>query len=111
MLVDSKQLGYRIRQAREQRGLSQEEFAAAVAKDQGAISDYENGKRKLAAIDLPVFATVLEVPLLYFFEHDADVRNLDEVLLNYFHHLPDFKARQGVIEIIRTLSKMLGADN
>jgi transcriptional regulator with XRE-family HTH domain len=108
--LDSKQLGFRIRQAREQRGLSQEEFAAAVSKDQGAISDYENGKRKLAAIDLPLFAIVLEVPLLYFFEEDASIYNLDEVLLNYFHQLPDPNAQQGVIEIIRTLSKMLGQD-
>lgn len=105
--MDSKQLGFRIRQAREQRGLSQEEFAAAVAKDQGAISDYENGKRKLAAIDLPTFATVLEVPLLYFFEQDANTYDLDEVLLNYFHQLPDPNAQQGVIEIIRAVSKML----
>jgi len=108
--LNSKQLGFRIRQAREQRGLSQEEFAAAVSKDQGAISDYENGKRKLAAIDLPTFATVLEVSLPYFFEQDASTYTLDEVLLNYFHQLPDSEARQGVIDIIRTLSYMLSKD-
>lgn len=107
MLLDPKQLGFRIRQAREQRGLSQEEFAAAVAKDQGAISDYENGKRKLAVTDLPTFATVLEVPPSYFFEEEPSVYTLDEALLNYFHQLPTPEARQAVIDIVRILTHLV----
>jgi len=79
--LDPKHLGLRIRQAREHLSLSQEDLAAAVGKDQGAVSEYENGRRKLAVTDLPRFATVLEVPLSYFFEEEAPVYELDEAML------------------------------
>jgi transcriptional regulator with XRE-family HTH domain len=100
-------LGLRIRQARERRGLSQEDLAAAVSKDQRAISEYEAGKRKLAVTDLPTFATVLEVPLLFFFEEDASLHNLDAALLNYFHELPSPELRQAAIDIIRIFSRSI----
>lgn len=102
--MDAKWLGFRIRQARERRGLSQEELAVAVTKDQRAISEYENGKRKLAVTDLPVFATVLEVPLMYFFEEEAEVFQDDDLLLNYFHQLPSSEARQAALDILRIFS-------
>ena len=65
--MDPKILGERIREARERAGISQEDLAVAVGKDQRAISEYENGKRKLSVTDLPMFARTLRVPLLYFY--------------------------------------------
>lgn len=102
--MNQQWLGLRIRQARERRGLSQEDFAAAVAKDQRAISEYENGKRKLAATDLPLFATVLEVPVLYFFEPDTEGDDLSAALLNYFQRLPTDEARRAAVDILRIFS-------
>ena len=55
-------LGQRIRTAREAQGLSQEEFAARISRDQRAVSEYENGKRKITVTDLPRLAEVLGVP-------------------------------------------------
>ncbi len=101
--MDPKWLGFRIREARERRGISQDELAAAVSKDQRAISEYENGRRKLAATDLPLFAAVLEVPLIFFFEPDAGVHDLDAALLNYFHLLPTPEAKYAAIEMLRIL--------
>ncbi len=100
-------LGLRIRQARERRGLSQEDLAAAVSKDQRAISEYEAGKRKLAVTDLPTFATVLEVPVVYFFEEDVSLHDLDAALLNYFHALPSPEIRQAAIDILRLFSRSI----
>ncbi len=105
--MDAKFLGLRIRQARERLGISQEDLAAAVAKDQGAISEYENGRRKLAVTDLPFFATVLEVPIGYFFTEDDEVYNLDDALLNYFHQLPSANARRAALDILRIFSTTL----
>jgi transcriptional regulator with XRE-family HTH domain len=102
--LDASWLGLRIRQAREHRGLSQEDLAAAISKDQRAISEYENGKRKLAVTDLPLIATVLEVPLLFFFEEEASLHDLDAALLNHFHELPTPETRQAAIDIIRIFS-------
>lgn len=103
--MDSTSLGLRIRQARERQNLSQEDLAAAVARDQRAISEIENGKRKIAVTELPKFATVLDVPLLYFFQDEDADRDLDVALLNYFHQLPTSEARQAAIDILRILSR------
>ena len=102
--MDAIWFGLRIRQARERLGMSQEDLAAAVSKDQRAISEYENGKRKLAVTDLPSFATVLEVPLLFFFEEEASLYDLDAALLNHFHQLPTPEIRQAAIDILRIFS-------
>ncbi len=108
--MDPKWLGLRIRQARERRGMSQDDLAAALARDQRAISEYENGKRKLATTDLPAFATVLEVPVLYFFEPDVGVDDSEAALLNYFHQLPSPEAKQAAVDILRILSHTFRAD-
>lgn len=99
--VDSKHLGLRIKQARERKGISQEDLAVAISKDQGAVSEYETGKRKLPAIDLPVLATILEVPLTYFFETELENPSLDEAMLNYFRRLPTPEDQQAAIDIVR----------
>jgi transcriptional regulator with XRE-family HTH domain len=105
--LDTKLLGLRIRQARERRGISQEALAEAVGKDQRAISEYENGKRKLSVVDLPAFATVLEVPLMYFFEEEPSLSELDAALLNYFHRLSTHEARRAAIDIMSILSSLI----
>jgi transcriptional regulator with XRE-family HTH domain len=105
--LDLTELGNRIRQARERLGLSQEEFANRVHKDQTAISEYENGKRRVSITELPLVASVLQVPILYFFEDILSVDDLDRALLDEFHRLPDV-SRQGAITILRTLADMMG---
>jgi len=102
--VEPAKFGSRIRQARERLGMSQDDLAASVSKDQRAISEYENGKRKLAATDLPLFASVLQVPLLYFFGEDLTLQDFDSELLKEFHRLRTESARQAIIEIIRIFS-------
>jgi transcriptional regulator with XRE-family HTH domain len=102
--LNQKLLGLRIRQARERLRISQEEFAALVTKDQRAISEYENGKRKLPAIDLPLFAQVLQVPLTYFFEEEAGEYSFDQAVVHYLHQLPTSEARQAAVDIMRLLT-------
>src|SRR5258707_5650752 len=102
--VDSKLLGAHIRQARERLGLSQEELAALVAKDQGSISEYESGKRKLSAIDLPIFARALNVSLLYFYEGEISGNDLDQAILDHFRQIPSIELKQAAIEIVRVFS-------
>jgi len=106
--VDPTVLGTRIREARERLGMSQEDFAVAVAKDQRAISEYERGKRKLPVTDLPTFAEVLGVPVLYFYEGELTHHDLDLVLLDEIRRLPTPEAKQAVIQIIRVLASTTG---
>lgn len=102
-ILDSKLLGSRIRQARERLSISQEDFATLASKDQRAISEFENGKRKLSAVDLLSFAKILKVPLLYFYEGEISTQDLDHVLLSEFHKLPTSETKEAAIEIVRIL--------
>ncbi len=98
--MDPELLGARIRLARERLGLSQTEFGALVAKDQRAISEYESGKRKIAATDLAAFARVLDVPILFFFEDALEVTDLDRAVLSEFQRIPTFEGKQAAIELL-----------
>jgi transcriptional regulator with XRE-family HTH domain len=105
--LDTQILGARIRQARESRGLSQEELASLVSRDQRAISEYENGKRKLAAADIPTFAEVLDVPILYFFEAEMNLEDMDRAMLSEFRELPTSEAKKAAIEVVQILAKAI----
>lgn len=100
-------LGQRIKQARESMGMSQGEFARAVGKDQSDISQYETGKRKIAAVDLLTFAKVLNVPIVYFYEGQFEIDALDQILLDKFHALPTQKARQTALAVLQNLLDLL----
>ena len=69
--MDLKEVvGKRIRQAREQLGLTQEQLAQRLGKTRNTISSYETGTRILSIAELPDLAEALEVPVSYFFEYD-----------------------------------------
>lgn len=83
-----KEIGTRIKKARERIGLSQEELGFAVGKSQDAISAYENGTRGIQSADLPVFAKTLDVPIAYFFGSE----NPEEEMLAIFERLsPEYR--------------------
>lgn len=105
--VNPNILGQRIKQARESMGMSQGEFARAVGKDQSDISQYETGKRKIAAVDLLTFAKVLNVPIVYFYEGQFEIDALDQILLDKFHALPTQKARQTALAVLQNLLDLL----
>lgn len=105
--MDPQWLGMRIRQARERKGMSQEDLAAAISKDQSVISLYESGKRTIAATELPLLAAVLEVPVMYFFEPETGVQDLDAAILNYFHQLRSAEEQQMMVDVMRVVSTTL----
>jgi transcriptional regulator with XRE-family HTH domain len=104
LTVNQIELGQRIRRARERASMSQEDLANAVERDQKAVSEYENGKRKLPATELPTFARVLGVPVSYFFEGEFGVDDLDQLLLQEFHTLPSMEDKQTAIQAVRLIS-------
>lgn len=106
-VVTHAELGQRIRQARDNIGMSQRDFSEAVGKDQTAISEYETGKRKVPAVELSIFAQVLQVPVSYFYEGDIQPDDLDHILLREFRALPNLEAKQHVLQMVRALSSLL----
>lgn len=106
-ILKSQELGERIRAAREGLNITQEELAERVRKDQRAISEYENGRRRLSAIDMPLFAKALNVSILYFFEGELSKSDLDAELLQQFNELPTTDAKQAAIELLRVYLKVI----
>ncbi len=104
VIMDQVELGKRIRRARERVGMSQEALAEALERDQKAMSEYETGKRKVPATDIPSFASILGVPFSYFFEGEFDMDELDQVLLQEFHTLPTTEDKHTALQAVRLIS-------
>lgn len=61
-----RHLGERLRQAREEKGLSQEEVAQHLGIPRPAVSQIENGHRRVEALELARLAKLYGRPLGYF---------------------------------------------
>jgi transcriptional regulator with XRE-family HTH domain len=66
--VSFREIGSKIQQAREARGLSQRQLARMVGCSQSALSNWEKGKRRLYLPQLQQLAQALEMPVDYFME-------------------------------------------
>jgi transcriptional regulator with XRE-family HTH domain len=106
-ILNAKHLGQKIRTAREEKGLSQEDLAMEIGLDQRGVSQLESGKRRLSVSELPSLAKALEVPIMYFFDEETNATDLDAILLKEFHQLPSSKWRQTAINMIQLLSETL----
>jgi transcriptional regulator with XRE-family HTH domain len=107
-ILEATSIGQRIRFARERKGWSQVELAHALNLGQRAISELEQGKRRLTVQEAATVAKLLDVPLLTFFE-DTDLHptDLDLSLLKAFHALPNDKLRRAAIQLIQSISETL----
>ena len=105
--MDNEQIGYAIRRRREQLGMTQEYLAELTGKDQRAVSEYENGKRRLAAIDLPAFAQALDISLLYFFADELTTSDFDAEMQRHLAKLLTDDARRTAINLVRLYADSL----
>jgi transcriptional regulator with XRE-family HTH domain len=69
-------LGRQIRQLREQKGLSQEAFAAEAGLDRGYYGGVERGERNIAALNLIKIAITLKIEVGQLFPELAALRRL-----------------------------------
>ena len=106
--MEPKQIGDRIRQAREDRGLSQEELGVLISRDQRSVSLYESGNRRIYAHDLPTIAAALQVPIMYFYADITSEHDVDEVVSALLNDMPPDK-HQITIEIMKLLRKLAGS--
>ena len=68
---ERRQLGERLRQAREYLGLSQEEVATYLKVPRTALTGVESGQRRVEAIELKRLAELYRQPVSYFTGEDA----------------------------------------
>jgi transcriptional regulator with XRE-family HTH domain len=62
-----KKLGERIRKARRDINLTQEELADKLGISQGVISNVETGVSTIDVPNLPIWAAALNKPIMYFY--------------------------------------------
>lgn len=73
-----KRLAGRLKDAREASGISQEEVAASLGLPRPAISQIENGHRRVEALELARLAKLYQLPLSHFSdESDASSTRMD----------------------------------
>ncbi|MGE5373064.1 MAG: helix-turn-helix domain-containing protein [Solirubrobacterales bacterium] len=70
-----KEIGLKIQQAREERGLSQDQLARLIGCSQSALSNYEKGKRRLYLSQLELLSQALERPIEYFMQSRLEPEN------------------------------------
>lgn len=105
-------MGKKIREAREEAGLSQAELAKKIYRRRATVSDIENGKSEVGSLTLSRLSSVLEKPLSYFFpyfavrEHQPDeISPLSKELLLHFEILYDENLQQAVIQQVKALAE------
>ncbi len=88
-------IGEKLRQARDQAGLSQAEVAEFLKVDQTKISMIERGKRKVnPTTDLPELAKLYKKPISWFFEEQEENLIAKVIKTRY----PDLKITPELIE-------------
>lgn len=112
--VFTVEMGKRIRQAREDRGLSQMELSDVTGRRQAAISAMENGKMEPDASTLVLLANVLQKPISYFIPEPwsgaishRGVTSEEQELLAEFSRIVSRKYRRGAIKQLKCFADWL----
>jgi transcriptional regulator with XRE-family HTH domain len=87
-------IAQRIRAARLQRNLTQQDMADKFSKTSAAISDIERGKTQITASDLLVFADLLIKPIEYFYGEDYGDPEIDDLIALMRRLPPEMRKQQ-----------------
>ena len=108
-MVNSRDIGLKIRMLRQQAGLSQEKLAEMVLVSFQQIQKYENGQTTLNVIKLQVIADALKVPVTVFFSSAAieSVRltNEEEGLLQAYRRIKNGELRGCILKLVGNINK------
>lgn len=108
-LITSSELGLKIRQARQQAGLSQERLAEMVGVTFQQVQKYENGQTTLNIIKLQQIAKALNLPVSDFFR-DAPEEKIrltveERNLLQAFRRIKNAELRGAVLTVVSNINR------
>lgn len=111
-------IGQRIKEAREERSISQAELAEAIYKRRPSISEMENGRMYPDIQSLFLMSGYLKKPLSYFipsfvqlFQNNDALTSEEEELLLYFRRIRRPDQRRLAISQMRVLSDFEPSSN
>ncbi len=106
-------VGRRMREAREERGLSQKRLAERIKRRQAAISAMENGTMQPDATTLVVMAEALQKPITFFFPPPwgprvarGDLSYDEQALLLEFRRLESDEYRKIAVALLAALANL-----
>jgi transcriptional regulator with XRE-family HTH domain len=94
MINENLLIAQRIRAARLQRNLTQQDLADKFGKTSAAISDIERGKTQITAADLIIFSDLLIKPIEYFFGEDFGDPETQDLIALMRRLPPDMRKQQ-----------------
>ncbi len=103
-MTTNQEIVARIKEARRQRNMTQQQLAALLGKTAAAVSDMERGKVQVSASDLSILANTLNKPIEFFYGEeigDSDIQDLVAVMRKQPH-----EARQQSIETTKMLLRL-----
>lgn len=104
-------MGYLVKQAREEKGISQAQLAKTMNRRQGTISDIENGKYEIGILTLVHFAIELQKPISFFFPKtlftekwtsDANTP-FEEKVLEFAKYIEPIGDTEFILKVLKTL--------
>lgn len=110
----------KVKEAREERGISQEELGKAIHKSRVAISDMERGRTEINAVDLMGMAYALNKPITFFYPDFPAIRgaNLQELsdkekeLIHFFREIQNLAMENLAVKQIKQFAESsIEADN
>ena len=108
-MVSPKDMGLKIKQLRQQAGLSQEKLAEMVGVTFQQVQKYENGQTTLNVTKLQVIAQALKISVVEFFndeptEHVRLTSEEDE-LLQAYRRIKNGELRGCILKLVGNVNK------
>jgi len=108
-IVDTKEVGTRIRQFRQDAGLSQEKLAELISVSFQQVQKYESGHTTLNVIKLQQIADALNVQVSDFF-NSTPTKNIrltgeEDQLLQAFRRIKNVELRDSILKLVGNVNK------
>lgn len=107
-ILDSTEIGFRLRTMRQQAGLTQEQLAEMLGITSQQIQKYESGKSKLNTDRLQQFAHALSVTIQCFFSDCKDhlpMADAEKLLVESYRSIESREVKESLLKIAVHASK------
>jgi transcriptional regulator with XRE-family HTH domain len=107
-ILNSKEIGWRLRKFRLQAGWSQEHLAELIGVSIQQIQKYESGSNKMNTDRLQQAAQALDVPIQSFFTETDDSLPLaiaEKLLIDSYRAIPNKEIQESILKITTNATK------
>jgi transcriptional regulator with XRE-family HTH domain len=107
MSVTNKEIVRRVKEARRNRDMTQQDLAKPLGKTASAVSDMERGKVQVSASELSIIADTLNTPIEYFYGEEVGDQYISDIVSLVRKENPEGRANS--LESIKMLLSLTQA--